>query len=127
MQKKAVDLLVKKGREQGFLTQEEILEVFPDAEDKVQDLDDFYGKLLTENIDVFESVTPDEIESDEKEQDKLEREIEILTKLGGAESSVLTTGLAAPTCPAEAFREGGSAGGAEAGAIVSNARGSDSL
>jgi len=87
MQKKAVDLLVKKGREQGFLTQEEILEVFPDAEDKVQDLDDFYGKLLTENIDVFESVTPDEIESDEKEQDKLEREIEILTKLGGAEST----------------------------------------
>jgi RNA polymerase primary sigma factor len=87
MQKKAVDSLVKKGREQGFLTQEEILEVFPDAEARVEELDDFYGKLLTENIDVFESVTPGEIESDEKEQEKLEREIEILTKLGGAEST----------------------------------------
>ena len=87
MEKKAVEVLVKKGREQGFLTQEEILEVFPDAEKRVDELDNFYGKLITENIDVFESVTPDETESGEKEQEKLEREIEILTKLGGAEST----------------------------------------
>jgi len=87
MHKKAVDLLVKKGREQGFLTQEEILEVFPDAEARVGELDDFYGKLITENVDVFESVTPEEAEGGEKEQEKLDREIEILTKLGGAEST----------------------------------------
>src|SRR3990167_81767 len=87
MEKKAVEVLVKKGREQGFLTQEDILEVFPDAEKRVDELDNFYGKLITENIDVFESVTPDETESGEKEQEKLEREIEILTKLGGAEST----------------------------------------
>ena len=87
MEKKAVGVLVKKGREQGFLTQEEILEVFPDAEKRVEELDTFYGKLITENIDVFESVTPDEMETGEKEQEKLEREIEILTKLGGAEST----------------------------------------
>ena len=87
MEKKAAELLVKKGREQGFLTQEEILEVFPKAEHNIPELDDFYGKLLTENIDVFESVTPDELEGGEKEQEKLEREIEILTKLGGAEST----------------------------------------
>lgn len=87
MHKTAVDLLVKKGREQGFLTQEEILEVFPDAERRVGELDDFYGRLITENIDVFESVTPEEIESGGKEQEKLDREIEILTKLGGAEST----------------------------------------
>jgi len=87
MHKKAIELLVKKGREQGFLTQEEILEIFPDAEERVEELDEFYGKLLTENIDVFESVTPEETEDDEKEKVKLDREIEILSKLGGAEST----------------------------------------
>ena len=46
MEKKAVEVLVKKGREQGFLTQEEILEVFPDAEKRVDELDNFYGKSL---------------------------------------------------------------------------------
>jgi len=87
MFRKPVEELVKKGKEQGFLTQEEILEVFPDAEARVIELDDFYGRLLTENVDVFESVTPEEVDSDEKDKEKLEREIEILSKLGGVEST----------------------------------------
>jgi RNA polymerase primary sigma factor len=87
MFRKPVEELVKKGKEQGFLTQEEILEVFPDAESRVEELDDFYLRLLTENVDVFESVTPEEIDSDEKEKEKLEREIEVLSKLGGVEST----------------------------------------
>jgi len=63
------------------------LEVFPDAESRVEELDDFYERLLAETIDVFESVTPEEIESDEKAQEKLDREIEILSKLEGIEST----------------------------------------
>lgn len=87
MLRKPVQSLIKKGRDQGFLTQEEILEVFPDAEVRVDELDDLYDKLLSENIDVFESVTPEEIETDEKAQEKLDREIEILSKLEGLEST----------------------------------------
>jgi RNA polymerase primary sigma factor len=87
MIRKPVQELIKKGRDQGFLTQEDILEVFPDAEERIGELDDFYDKLLAENIDVFESVTPEEIETDEKAQEKLDREIEILSKLEGIEST----------------------------------------
>lgn len=87
MLRKPVAELIKKGRDQGFLTQEEILEAFPDAELRVIELDDLYDKLLSENIDVFESVTPEEIETDEKAQEKLDREIEILSKLEGTEST----------------------------------------
>jgi RNA polymerase primary sigma factor len=87
MIRKPVQDLIKKGRDQGFLTQEDILEVFPDAESRVEELDDFYERLLAETIDVFESVTPEEIESDEKAQEKLDREIEILSKLEGIEST----------------------------------------
>lgn len=85
--RKPVQELVEKGREQGFLTQDDILEIFQDAEDRVDELDDIYALFLDENIDVFESVSPEDIESDEKEQEKLEKEIEILAKLEGAEST----------------------------------------
>ncbi|KKQ24935.1 MAG: RNA polymerase sigma factor [Microgenomates group bacterium GW2011_GWC1_37_12b] len=85
--RKDVIELIKKGRDQGFLTQEEILEIFFDAEDRLPELDDLYNKLLSEGIDVFESVATEELDTDEKAKEKLEREIEILTKLGGAEST----------------------------------------
>jgi len=87
MIRKPVQELIKKGRDQGFLTQDDILEIFSDAETRVDELDDFYDKLLSEGVDVFESVTPDEIESDQKAQEKLDREIEILSKLEGIEST----------------------------------------
>lgn len=87
MIRKAVSDLIKKGRDQGFLTQEEILEVFPDAEERVEELDDLYDKLLTETIDVFESVSSEEIESGEKAREKLDREIELLARLEESEST----------------------------------------
>jgi len=79
--------LLKKGRDQGFLTQDDILEVFPDAEKRLEELDDLYEILLAEGIDVFESVTPEELDTDTKSQEKLEREIEVLSKLEGVEST----------------------------------------
>ncbi len=87
MLRKATEELLKKGREQGFLTQEDILEVFPDAEKRLEELDNLYDVLLAETIDVFESVTPEEIETDKQAQERLEREIELLTKLEGVEST----------------------------------------
>lgn len=87
MLRKNVVELIKTARDQGFLTQEEILEVFPDAEKRIEELDDLYDKLLSENIDVFESVTSDELVSDEKAKEKLDREIEILSRLSGTETT----------------------------------------
>ena len=73
--------LIDKGRNQGFLTQEEILEVFSDAEERLIELDEFYDTLLTENIDVFESVTEGDLAVETESLDVLEREIEALTRL----------------------------------------------
>src|SRR3989337_1493766 len=87
MARKELVELIKKGRDQGFLTQDDILEIFSDAEERLNELDELYDKLLAEGIDVFESVETDELESDEKAKEKLEREIEILSKLSGAEST----------------------------------------
>ena len=58
--------LIHKARKQGFITQDEILDLFPDAEDRLKELDDLYDKLYRLNIDVFESITEEEIAEDAK-------------------------------------------------------------
>ena len=87
MVRKQVQELIKRGRDQGFITQDDILVVFNDAEERVSELDELYEILLAESIDVFESVSPEELGRDEKEREKLEREIEILAKMEGLEAT----------------------------------------
>lgn len=87
MIRKQVIEIIKKARDQGFLTQEEILEIFPDAESRINELDDLYDQLLSEGIDVFESVTSDESDTVETSKEKLDKEIELLTRLEGIEST----------------------------------------
>jgi len=85
--RKAVKQLIKTGQDQGFLTQEEILEVFPNAETKIDQLDELYEVLLKKNVDVFESVSTEDTLADGKEREKLEKEIQMLARLEGSEST----------------------------------------
>lgn len=86
IRKQVIDI-IKKARDQGFLTQDEILEIFPDAENRINELDDLYDSLLSEGIDVFESVTSDEEGGIDTSKEKLDKEIEMLTRLEGIEST----------------------------------------
>ena len=79
--------LIEKGKKQGFVTQEEILKVFPNAEERIEELDNFYAKLLDHKIDVFETVTEEEIAEDEKATSELSKELEVLATI---EDKVLT-------------------------------------
>ncbi|HBC73236.1 MAG: RNA polymerase sigma factor [Candidatus Amesbacteria bacterium GW2011_GWB1_47_19] len=78
---KESEQLVAKGKYQGFLTLDEILEVYPDAEDKIGELDELFFKLLDQGVDVFETVSEEDLEIDEKAVAELDKEIEALTKL----------------------------------------------
>src|SRR3989339_2190925 len=80
----AAEKLLAKGKHQGFLSLDEILEAYPDAEDKLEELDELFLKLLKVGVDVFETVTEEEIEEDEQAVAELEKEIEALTKISGA-------------------------------------------
>lgn len=71
--------LVEKGKHQGFLTLDDILEVFTDAEDRIPELDELFAKLLDNNVDVFETLTEEDMLSDEKAAADLEKEIAALT------------------------------------------------
>jgi len=65
LRKSTLDLF-DKGKSQGFLTQDEILEVFPNAEDRIEELDELYFQLIAEGVDVFESVALEEEDTEEK-------------------------------------------------------------
>lgn len=67
--------LIKKGKKQGYLTLDDILILFPNAEEDLEILDFLYEKLLEASIDVFDI-------GSEKEAEKLARLEEIdLTKI----------------------------------------------
>lgn len=72
--------LLKRGREQGFVTQEEILAIFPQPENVINAVDDLYHKLLTENIDVFDTTELDTADMT-KSVSELEKELEGLATL----------------------------------------------
>ena len=71
--------LIKLGKERGFVTQEEILQVFPKPEEVLLELDDFYLKLIELGIDVFETTAEDPDEG--RSATDLERELEVLAAL----------------------------------------------
>lgn len=72
--------LLKLGRDRGFVTQEELLQIFPKPEDTIEELDNFFILLIEDDIDVFETTT-DEMEADNKTTTELEKELEVLTTL----------------------------------------------
>ncbi len=57
--------LIERSRQQGFVTQDEVLEVFSRPEKHLEAVDEFFDLILDENIDVFMSVEDkDELDSD---------------------------------------------------------------
>jgi len=52
---KKSNALVKKGRERGFITYNELLKAFPTIEDDIVSLEDLYARLGDANIDVLDS------------------------------------------------------------------------
>lgn len=77
----AVEELVARGLDQGFVTQDEILEVFPDAENRIDELDHLYDRLFKEEVDVFESVMAGQEAEVSEASTEMEKELGELTGL----------------------------------------------
>lgn len=71
--------LFKIASARGFVTQDEILDLFVEPEIYVDELDDLYDRFFKKNIDIFESVSKDETAGDE---DVLKQELDVLANLG---------------------------------------------
>jgi RNA polymerase primary sigma factor len=57
-----INKLVSKGKKQGYITLNEVLEAFPEAEENIELLDSLYEKLLESNVNVFDVESPKEAE-----------------------------------------------------------------
>ncbi len=76
---RGIEELLKRGKEQGFVTIDDMLRVFPEAEKQVGYIDFLYKKLLESDIDVFEEVEKEKDEADISED--LEKELESLSSM----------------------------------------------
>ena len=78
--KAEIKKLIKRGKDQGFVTQDEILLIFPNPENAINEVDDLYHKLLDEGIDVFDTTEIDTSDVSKSVTD-LEKELERLATL----------------------------------------------
>ena len=93
-----VQKLLSKGAEQKYLTTEEILAAFPEAESNVEELDAFYRRLFDMGIEVMEpGKLPEGVE--EKPADS-----ELETPEGQAESELAALPLAGPEIASDPVR-----------------------
>lgn len=74
------DNLLKQGKSNGFVTQDDILALFPKPEDKIADLDHLYDQLIRSGVDVFETTSADIEQEARKSIADLEKEIEALVR-----------------------------------------------
>lgn len=79
--RKKIRELVMKGMSSGYVSQSDILNLFPDAEDFIAELDDLYDELILKEIDVYESVAEDAETGESREMSDLEKELETLAAL----------------------------------------------
>lgn len=74
-----IEALYKRAIKQGFTTQDEILEVFVEPENHIEELDDLYARLMKAEVDIFESVSEEKAEEGD---DVLQQELDVLASLG---------------------------------------------
>jgi RNA polymerase primary sigma factor len=72
--------LIKLGKERGFVTQEEILQVFPKPEENIEEVDELFLQLNEAGVDIFET-TAESLADEEKITTDLEKELEMLASL----------------------------------------------
>lgn len=78
--------LLDQGEEDGFLVQDDILLVYPEPENHVVEVDEFFDQALKRGIDIFETVSTREEEDAKKSAEEIEKEIEQLITARHGES-----------------------------------------
>lgn len=70
-----IESLIEKGKSQGFITQEDIVSLVPDAEGDMERFDEIYSVMLEEGIEVMESAEDEELREGELSDEDLAEEL----------------------------------------------------
>ena len=80
MEELAKSLLIK-GKKAGYITQDEVLKAFPLPEEHLKEIEELFDKLLSAGVDIFESITEEELADSQKAHERLARELKALAAL----------------------------------------------
>ena len=78
--------LIQTGKQSGFVTQDQILEIYTHPERDIDEVDSLYAKLIDGGIDIFETLSSEGVVPVKRTATPLERELANLTKKSGKES-----------------------------------------
>ncbi|MEM4368201.1 MAG: RNA polymerase sigma factor RpoD [Candidatus Anstonellales archaeon] len=78
--------LLKQGKEDGFLVQDDILLVYSEPEKHIEEIDNFFDEALKQGIDIFETISTREEYEAKKSVEEIEKELEQLVVLKHGES-----------------------------------------
>jgi len=98
---KQMETLVAKGKAQGYITYDDVLDVFPEAEDQLDQIDVLYQRLMSEGVEVVAEAKDDERDEAEKDQEKQDEEhrlrtLRIPSAVAAAEEALATGALDDP-------------------------------
>ncbi|SVE11473.1 uncharacterized protein METZ01_LOCUS464327, partial [marine metagenome] len=96
-----MEALIVKGKEQGYITYDDVLDVFPEAEDQLEQIDAFYQRLMSDGVEVVAEAKGDERDEAEKDQEKQDEEhrlrnLRIPSAVAAAEEALATGALDDP-------------------------------
>jgi len=77
-----IEKLIEKGQEEGYVLQEDVLKLFPEAEEDIETLDDLYRILIENGIDVFDEFA----EGKKKTASEIEEEVKVTSTLSNVTS-----------------------------------------
>ena len=69
-----MEALVAKGKRRGYLTYEDVLDVFPEAEDQIDQIDVLYQRLMSEGVEVVAEAGEEGRDEAERDQDTQDEE-----------------------------------------------------
>jgi len=80
-QQQDIKVLIEKAKKQGFISQDDVMLLFPHAEDHIEAIDKLYDQFYKLGVDIFESVAEEEQIEEVAESSDLQKELELLVSL----------------------------------------------
>ena len=84
-----MEALIGKGKEQGYVTYDDILDVFPEAEDELDKIDELYQRLMSEGVDVLADARAEDQDPEKQLAEKQDEEDRIRSmRVPGAQTAI---------------------------------------
>lgn len=82
-----VKQLLALGKKQGYISHDDILKSYPEPHLHLEELEELIDRLIKQKTDIFQSLSDEEVEKEEKALSAFEKELEVLSRIETADIS----------------------------------------